>query len=133
MCDYVLTTFHSRTLTCFVYSGYGMAFMRPRTYYPPKIAQPCLDDKDFAVDSHWIPYPDSKPCIETNLGKIISVQYKLSELGAEVSSFVFNKSSGGERYSETLRDIDMKLQLLSQSLPEYDKGQVISPHIMDLQ
>lgn len=110
-----------------------MAFMRPRVYALPDIAQPFPESQDLTTDAYWIPYPDVTPRIETNLGKLMSIQYKLSELGAEISNFVFENKNENDPKHETFGKIEADLQALSRFLPQYDRERVICPHTMDLQ
>lgn len=110
-------------------SGYGLSFMRARSYFTPEIERPEIDDHV----GLWLPYPNCEPSMRVHFGKFADYQFNLHEVGAEVGSFVFCNDRDPSNLRGKLSAIEAKLATLHQSLPCSDENTTINPQIMDLQ
>ncbi|KAK5937354.1 hypothetical protein PMZ80_010361 [Knufia obscura] len=91
-----------------------------------------IDDHVFKTEGSWFPYPDSEPTAITQFGKYANLQYDLHEIGAQVSSLLFDSNSHGYGQYDRLNDLDQSLQSFSQNLPSFEEGGALNPHTMEL-
>lgn len=117
--------------------GFGLAFMRPKTYSIPPIDRPTSHDSVRRAVTQWHPYPNREPVIQMRCGSIYDLQYDLHQLGAKVIDFLFHqKTKENDRY-QALRQLEQEIESAGQMLPstrsQTSADGPINPSIMDVQ